>query len=243
MNIFSYIRVSGLGQVDKDGPERQRIAIKAFCEKHCLNVAAEFFEQGVSGTVEAMDRPAFADMLIKANTFNQAGEPALRIDAIVVENVDRLARDAMVSELLFRECRSFGIKVFCANSDLTDVATNDGDPTRKLMRQILGAIAEWEKTMLVRKMASARIRYKKVNGRCEGRKPYGTHPKEKEILDLIDKQLALPASYSSIAAYLNSAGLLTRMCKPWTKSSVLDVVTKRNQKTRIKYARSLQSVS
>ena len=38
------------------------------------------------------------------------------------------------------------------------------------MRQVLGAIAEFEKTTLVAKLAAARKRKRLANGRCEGRK-------------------------------------------------------------------------
>ena len=44
------------------------------------------------------------------------------------------------------------------------------------MRQIFGAIAEYEKTMIVIKLRGARQRKKARTGRCEGRKPYGHYP-------------------------------------------------------------------
>lgn len=53
------------------------------------------------------------------------------------------------------------------------------DPSRKLMRQIFGAIAEYEKTMIVLKLRGARVRMRARNGRCEGAKPYGELPGEK----------------------------------------------------------------
>lgn len=235
MNVFSYIRVSGLGQADKDGPERQRIAIKDFCAKHKLDDLNEFSES-ISGTIEAMDRPAFADLIIKANIFNQSPHDTLHIRGIVVENMDRLARDVMVSELLFRECRKFGIQVFCANTgELVDVATNEGDPTRKMMRQILGAIAEWEKTMIVRKLGSARKRHRLNAGRCEGRKPYGFTPEERNIIALIKSMRTandiVPAmTWDMIAFELNRRGFKTRENKKWTRGHVYSIHTKRRQK-------------
>ena len=56
MNVISYIRVSGKSQIDGDGPDRQRLAVSAFCEAHGLSHLREFFDEGVSGT--EMDRPA-----------------------------------------------------------------------------------------------------------------------------------------------------------------------------------------
>jgi len=48
------------------------------------------------------------------------------------------------------------------------------DPTRKLMRQMMGAIADYEKSMIVLKLRGAPARKKARTGRCEGRKPMGT---------------------------------------------------------------------
>ena len=51
------------------------------------------------------------------------------------------------------------------------------------MRQIFGAIAEYEKTMIVLKLRGARMRAKAKNGRCEGAKPYGVLPGEGEVIE------------------------------------------------------------
>jgi hypothetical protein len=52
------------------------------------------------------------------------------------------------------------------------------DPSRKLMRQIFGAIAKYEKTMIVLKLRGARVRMRARISRCEGAKPYGELPGE-----------------------------------------------------------------
>jgi DNA invertase Pin-like site-specific DNA recombinase len=52
------------------------------------------------------------------------------------------------------------------------------DPTRILMRQFMGAIAQYEKTMIVRKLRGARARVRQLKGRREGAKPYGYYPGE-----------------------------------------------------------------
>src|SRR3954471_8010712 len=61
-----------------------------------------------------------------------------------------------------------GVRVLTANGDdLTD----ESDPSRKMMRQIAGAFAEYEKARLVAKLRVARNRVRAERGRCEGRKP------------------------------------------------------------------------
>lgn len=224
--VVSYVRVSGRGQVDGGGPDRQREAIQKFCKAHNLLTdhlgLGEFFEQAVSGTVEAVDRPEFASMLTQIEETNKP-----RVSAIVVERMDRLARDLMVSEVLLAECRKRNLKVYAADQGaLIDMATNGGDPTRVLIRQILGALSQWEKSMLVSKLRSARDRKKAATGRCEGKKPFGTRPGEVELINLAHNfrsvldQFNQPMEYAVIAKHFNESGFRTRHGKPWSVGTV-----------------------
>ena len=47
----------------------------------------------------------------------------------------------------------------------------DPTPTAEMVRQILGAVAQFEKASLVAKLRHARERKRAETGRCEGRKP------------------------------------------------------------------------
>ena len=240
MNVFSYLRVSGASQVgkeglEKDGDKRQREAIAKFCDVHSLHVSAEFFE-AVSGTVEAMDRPKFSEMVDKIVLFrsDEAVNSIFQIGAIVVENMTRLARDLMISEYLLKECRENGIKVFCADQgDLTDVASADIDPTRKMMRQIIGAVSEWEKSTLVKKLAAARRRIRNSGQRCDGKKPFGFRPKERDILARMSELRRQNYTSSEIAIELNAEGYRTRHGKQWDKESVLDMESGRKRKLKV----------
>lgn len=220
MKAYGYIRVSGAGQVDKDGPERQAAAIAAFCaEQRLPRSAVEFFERGVSGTIEGMDRPEFSRLIAQ---IEQDGGDA----CIVVERMDRIARDLMVQEFMLKECRERGIKVFAADQgQLIDMASDGGDPTRKLIRQVLGALAEWEKSVLVMKLRKARDRKRAENGHCEGPKPYGSTQAEREVVTKILRWEQYH-SIGTIADFLNSDGHKTRSGIPWTRGAVRNVLQK-----------------
>ena len=100
---------------------------------------------------------------------------------VLVEKLDRLARDLMVQETIIGDLRKNGF-------DLISVMEPDllqDDPSRKLMRQIFGAIAEYEKTMIVLKLRGARVRARAKQGRCEGRKPFGYFEGEDDVLACI----------------------------------------------------------
>ena len=48
---------------------------------------------------------------------------------------------------------------------------DESNATANLIRQVLGAVAEFEKTALVGKLRAARARERRETGRCEGPRP------------------------------------------------------------------------
>jgi DNA invertase Pin-like site-specific DNA recombinase len=210
---FGYIRVSGLGQADKDGPRRQKQVIRDFCSRNNLPEPKFYEDLGVSGTKESLDRPAFQNMLADA---------ALEgTDTIIVENMDRLARDLIVSEVLLHELGKNDFKLYSTEIGFTDLVAVTDDPGRKAIRQIFGVMAEYAKSMLIIKLACARARKKSVDGRCEGDKPYGRDKKEQTVLTLIKQLRDAGASFNSIAENFNAAGVKKRKGKAaWGKADV-----------------------
>jgi DNA invertase Pin-like site-specific DNA recombinase len=65
--------------------------------------------------------------------------------------------------------RKRGIELIAADSPTSFL---DDGPTSKLVRQVLGAIAEFDKAMTVAKLRGARDRIRKERGKCEGRKSF-----------------------------------------------------------------------
>lgn len=166
---YGYIRVSGKGQVNGDGFTRQIKAIQDYAKANGFEVVHIYQEDGVSGTLQ--DRPALTDMILDLEENGQG------IHTVIIERIDRLARDLMVQENILHDMSRYGVSVLSA----TDGDLLEDDPTRKLVRQVLGAIAEYDKTMLVLKLRGARNRKKKRTGqKCEGRKSY--HETSPELL-------------------------------------------------------------
>ena len=89
---------------------------------------------------------------------------------VIVEDASRFARELMAQELGITLLISRGVRLLTASGD--DLTASD-DPTRKMMRQIAGAFAEYEKARLVSKLRHARERVRQEKGKCEGRKPHG----------------------------------------------------------------------
>ena len=198
IRAFGYLRVSGKGQLDGDGFTRQRIAIEKWSAANGVVIVEWFEEQGVSGTKELDDRPALQRLILALHSNG--------VKMVVIEKLDRLARDLMIQETIIGDLRKSGFKLISVAEP--DLCTDD--PSRKLVRQVFGAIAEYEKSMTVMKLRGARQRMKVKTGRCEGRKPFGTREGESATLDHIRKLKASGLNFEQIAKTLNENGFKTR---------------------------------
>jgi DNA invertase Pin-like site-specific DNA recombinase len=212
MKAFSYLRVSSRGQIDGDGFERQREKIQKWAKSNGTTIEKEFREEGVSGKNELEGRPAMIELLgaIASNG----------VRTVVVERADRFARDLVASELLLREFTRLGVRVIEAEGGNDLSAGDESNPTGKLVRQILAAVSEFDKTSIVLKLKAARARARRENGRCEGRKPFGERNGETEVLDQIRRLRRKPKggermSCAAIADKLNRDGVKSRTGKQW----------------------------
>jgi DNA invertase Pin-like site-specific DNA recombinase len=216
----SYLRVSGKGQVDGDGFPRQRETIARYARAAGFELVGEFRDEGVSGTKDLDAREGLSDLLARIRSNG--------VRVVLVERADRLARDLIVGELILNQFRELGVKVIAADSG-TELTAGDDDPTRVLIRQVLGAVAQFEKAVIVSKLKAARVRKRRATGRCEGRKPYGTRPGESDVVVLIHKLRRKPRggerlSFAAIANRLNAEGHPTRTGKPWAPETVRQIV-------------------
>lgn len=202
-----YLRVSSSEQVKGDGFARQREACTKRAEELKLEIVAEFKED-ITGTCPMHDRPGLSALMDRI-----VGNG---VDVILVEKAERMARDLIEGELIYREMRKHSIRVIDAESG-TDLTKGDADnPTLKFIRQVLGAVAEFEKDALVAKLRAARRR----KGVKEGRKRYGTQPHEQLILSMAREGRELDLSLAKIAETLNDVGHRNSAGRPWTVSSV-----------------------
>jgi DNA invertase Pin-like site-specific DNA recombinase len=213
MNAFSYLRVSSKGQIDGDGFPRQREVIGRYAKQNGLEIVTEFIES-ISGTTESINRPALTDLML-ALKFTDGPR------VVLVEHAHRLARDLMVSEILLAEFKKSGVKVIGCDSG-TDLTVEDGDPTKKLIRQILGAVSEWDKNVMVLKLRAARIRC----GKKEGRKPYGTKPGEAEVLKKMIYDRDHGTSLEAITTSLNILKIKPRQGTRWHKTAVCRILAR-----------------
>jgi DNA invertase Pin-like site-specific DNA recombinase len=146
---------------------------------------------------------------------------------LVVERADRLGRDLIVSEMAVRAFAEAGVAIVTADTgqDLTD----DNDPSRKLIRQVLNAVAEYERSALVAKLRAARERKKRNGGHSVGCYRFGQHPERPHEAATLARIRELRrtrrrrATLRDVAGVLNAEGHPSRSGRSWTPAMVRDL--------------------
>lgn len=223
---FGYLRCSGAGQLAGDTFRRQRDKIQKFAKSNGYEVADFFQEEAVSGTTsELEERPALTDMMMRI--------AANGVRTVLVERADRFSRDLIASELLIKEFQKLDSVVIECEGGHNIAECDANNPTAVLVRQILSAVAQFDKTSTVLKLRTARKVIRAKKGKCEGRKKYGeSDPVEMEVVNLI-KQLRRKRpkekrmSYDAIAKELIKREIKTRNGKySWSATTVSRILSR-----------------
>lgn len=213
---FAYLRTSSAANIgeEKDSGRRQLQAIETFAKRAGIELAGTFYDEAVKGTDPIDTRPGFAAMLeaLEANGTK----------TVVVETANRFARDLMVQEVGFAMLKARGIDLIAADSPTSFL---DDTPTARLIRQVLGAVSEFEKAMLVAKLKGARDRKRRTGVKVEGRKSIAETDKGPELIALA-RSLARSRpkggkrSLREISAELAAAGHTTKSGTPYAATAV-----------------------
>ena len=202
----------------KDSEGRQRKAIESYAKAAGMVIVDWFYDAAVSGADPIEARPGFTAVLARI-----AGNG---VRTIIVETANRFARDLMVQEVGFAMLRDLGITLIAVDSPTSFL---DDGPTSKLIRQILGAVSEFDKAMTVAKLKGARDRVRRQRGKCEGRKSYAERGEEgKKLVDMAQQLRAntdgRPTSLRKIATSLASAGYVTPSGRPYSASAIASMI-------------------
>lgn len=195
----AYMRTSSSTNVGegKDSEPRQRAAITAYAAAAGYTIADDdwYYDAAVRGADSIDAREGFVAMLARIQGNG--------VRTIIVETANRFARDLMVQEVGFDMLRKAGITLIAADSPS---AFLDDGPTSKLIRQILGAVAEFEKASMVAKLRGARERKRKATGKKVGGR--ASHAEMNPELVARAKELS-GLSLRGIAAKLAEDGFLS----------------------------------
>lgn len=221
---IGYTRTSSASNVgeDKDSLVRQRKAIQAHANRAGYKIAAWFDDPAVAGSDMIDVRPGFMAALEKIASNG--------VRTIIVETANRFARDLIVQETGWKRLQADGITLIAADSPDQFV---DDTPTAVLIRQILGAVAQFDKAMTVAKLRGARERKRrKKGGKVEGRKSWVERSSEdsdegRKIAAMIASATRLAddgLSLREIAAELDKLGYRNERGSTFSPSSVRSIL-------------------
>lgn len=225
MRVVAYVRTSTARQQEAYGPDVQRAAIREWAKRHGHRVVS-WQSDTISGTSELASRDGWRDAaaLVKSG----------KADGVVVARLDRLARDLMVQELLLRKLSDFGGVVLSARDSENEMLTGESkDPSRKLVRTILGAISEYDREMISDRLTAARKAKADGGGYAHGALPYGQKSVGGVLVPVEVEQKALEEMHSlarqgvstrEIATRLTALGYPTKRGGTWSSPTVARIL-------------------
>ena len=159
--VFAYCRVSTTDQTTQN----QIIEIKA--AGFAIEVQ-RLIEESVSGSVAAKERPGFTKLINRM----ESG------DILVVTKLDRLGRNAMDVRATVEQLASLGVRVHCLALGGVDLTS----PAGKMTMQVIAAVAEFERDLLLERTQSG-INRAKAAGKKFGRPPVLTMAERTAVLE------------------------------------------------------------
>src|SRR5271167_2137042 len=150
MRVGIYARVSTLiGQ----SPEMQLAELREYASRRGWEVYAEYVDSGISGSKES--RPELNRLMSDVHL--------RRFDVVLCWKVDRFGRSLKHLVNALADLESYGV-AFVSLRDNLDLST----PSGRLMFQIIGAMAEFERS-LIQERVRAGLRNAKLKGKTLGR--------------------------------------------------------------------------
>ena len=223
MKVIAYVRVSTGKQAEEGlGLELQELAIRSWARAHHHKIIAVVADEGISGAKELDDRPGLAEALAMVREGLVGG--------ICVYRLDRLARDLVLQEQLLAEIRRQGGDVFTTSAAEAGYLSDDPeDPSRRLIRQVLGAVSEYERSMISLRLRAGRRRKAEKGGFAYGSPRLGWRVErgtlvvdeaESEALARMAKLRGDGASLREIATVLSDEGYCTKRGARWHPQTV-----------------------
>ncbi len=184
-----YVRVSTHGQ----HPENQLLALRKYAQARELEIVETYVDVGQSRGKAS--RPELDRLMMDARR--------RKFNVVLVARLDRLARSLKQLVMTLDELRELGIS-FTSLQEGFDTSTSTGI----LLFQVVGAIAEFERS-LIRERIALGLERARAEGKTIGR-PLGAEVDEQELHRLRSEGLSLRAiarqvgiSHPTVASILN----------------------------------------
>lgn len=229
MKVAAYLRVSTDAQAEHGlGLDVQRQAIRAWARQHGHKITGWHSDEGISGSNGLDDRDGLGDALAEVR--------GRRAGGLVVYRLDRLARDLILQETLLREIADLGGQAFSTMPGEQSVITDDPeDPSRELIRVVLGGVAQYERKLIRLRLRNGRRRKAQMGGYAYGSPPLGWRSEGRELVPEATEQAALDRirelraegrSIRSIATALTAEGHQPKRGGQWHPETIRRIVAR-----------------
>jgi DNA invertase Pin-like site-specific DNA recombinase len=228
MDLTAYVRVSTGKQAAEDrlGKPVQVKSIREYARDHGHRIVEWRYDDGISGGNGLESRVGLPQALQDVKSGRAKG--------VIVYRLDRLARDLIIQEQLLAEIKHLGGLPFTTSAAEAEYLEDDpNDPSRKLIRQILGGVNEYEKSMIALRLRNGR-KLKAEQGRyAYGAPAFGSsavdhelapNDAERSVIDMLRAMRLHGLSYRDMADALNGAGYATKRGGKWYAQTVLNVL-------------------
>ncbi|KMV67838.1 resolvase [bacteria symbiont BFo1 of Frankliniella occidentalis] len=169
--VFAYCRVSTLERTTEN--QRREIEAAGFAVQ-----PRRMTEEQISGSVAAGERPGFARLLDRMENG----------DVLIVTKLDRLGRDAMDVRKTVEQLVLSGIRVHCLALGGVDLTSAAG----KMTMQVISAVAEFEKDLLIERTHSGLVRARAA-GKRFGRPPALSQEQRQAALEMLKAGTSISA--------------------------------------------------
>jgi DNA invertase Pin-like site-specific DNA recombinase len=204
---IGYIRVSTQEQTTGYGLDVQEADVRRYCRDHGLRLIDVERDAGESGSNGLTERLGLSAALARL----ERGDAS----ALVVPNLARLARDLLLQETTMERLRAAGVEV----RSVAEPDIDSDDATRVLVRQLLGAIAQYERAVIKGRLLAGKAKKVEAGGYGGGRPAYGTRAEggelvpdetEQRIVARVRELRAQDQSYREICEALTAEGFEPR---------------------------------
>ncbi|MBB6117946.1 putative DNA-invertase from lambdoid prophage Rac [Rahnella inusitata] len=176
--VFAYCRVSTFEQTTEN--QRREIEAAGFAIR-----AQRLIEEHISGSVAASERPGFIRLLDRMENG----------DVLIVTKLDRLGRNAMDIRKTVEQLAASDIRVHCLALGGVDLTS----PAGKMTMQVISAVAEFERDLLLERTHSG-IARAKAAGKRFGR-PSALNEQQKQA---VMERINTGTSISAVAREFNT---------------------------------------
>ena len=180
-----YLRVS----TDRQTTDNQRIELAAIAERRGWEVVGTYEDNGISGAKGRDERPALDRMLKDAQR--------RRFDVVMVKAMDRLGRSLIDLLATMEHLKAAGVDLYIDRQNIDTTM-----PMGKLLFQVTGAFAEFEREMIRSRIKAGLERARKYgtkSGRPIGR-PKMPDARRRAIIEARARGLSIRAIAKELGA-------------------------------------------